>query len=196
MSCLNILNGRTDFRSGKSDRYSQMVRARLKLTPTDQPRSLTSDDLDWMHILNQRYAIELSSVHRDEFAAHIANASYARAIGARAAFLLAYDQDANCDGPNYRWHKKLAAEQGRSGFLYVDRIVVSPDHQRQGLARILYEDLMRFADAQGHGRVVCEVNAAPPNPASDAFHAALGFKVLGQAWLSDRGKLVRYLGRG
>ena len=42
--------------------------------------------------------------------------------------------------------------------------------------------------------MVCEVNAEPPNPASDAFHAALGFTEVGQATL-NRGKVVRYFAR-
>jgi predicted GNAT superfamily acetyltransferase len=41
---------------------------------------------------------------------------------------------------------------------------------------------------------VCEVNAEPPNPASDAFHAAMGFAEVGSATLGG-GKQVRYFER-
>jgi predicted GNAT superfamily acetyltransferase len=44
--------------------------------------------------------------------------------------------------------------------------------------------------------VCCEVNSDPPNPLSDAFHAALGFREVGRAFLPDRGKSVRYLELG
>jgi predicted GNAT superfamily acetyltransferase len=37
--------------------------------------------------------------------------------------------------------------------------------------------------------------AIPPNPASDAFHAALGFAEVGSARLFDGMKTVRYLAR-
>jgi predicted GNAT superfamily acetyltransferase len=38
-----------------------------------------------------------------------------------------------------------------------------------------------------------EAPRSPPNPGSDAFHAALGFREVGRAFLADRGKAVRYL---
>ncbi len=50
------------------------------------------------------------------------------------------------------------------------------------------------ASAAGHDRIVCEVNAEPPNPASDALHAALGFVAVGVASLAV-GKTVRYYAR-
>jgi hypothetical protein len=43
--------------------------------------------------------------------------------------------------------------------------------------------------------VVCEVNADPPNPASDAFHTALGFAEVGSASIHAGSKTVRYLAR-
>ena len=163
----------------------------MKDLMTANLRATELRDLDWMYELNQTYAIELSSMSREEFATHISLTSYAKLIDPRAAFLLAFAQDATYSGPNFTWHRKRSER-----FLYVDRVVVSPDHQRQGLAKLLYEDLFRVADSQGHGKVVCEVNSDPPNPGSDAFHASLGFTVMGEAWLPDRQKTVRYLGRG
>ena len=49
--------------------------------------------------------------------------------------------------------------------------------------------------ARGHERVVCEVNREPPNPASDAFHATLGFSEVGAAAIHGGSKTVRYLAR-
>ena len=57
----------------------------------------------------------------------------------------------------------------------------------------LYDDLFEHAVAAGHDRVVCEVNMQPPNPASDAFHAALGFVEVGTASVYDGSRTVRYL---
>ena len=65
----------------------------------------------------------------------------------------------------------------------------------KGLARRLYEALFERALAAGHERVTCEINAAPPNPASDAFHAALGFVPIGQAAPPGGAKTVRYFER-
>jgi hypothetical protein len=43
--------------------------------------------------------------------------------------------------------------------------------------------------------VVCEVNSDPPNPASDAFHAAMEFSEVGRAAIHHGSKTVRYLAR-
>ena len=96
------------------------------------------------------------------------------------AFLLAFDQDAHYDSPNFLWFR---ARYPR--FVYVDRIVVAIAARGRGYARRLYDDLFEHAAAAGHDRVVCEVNTQPPNPASDAFHAALGFVEVGTASVHD-----------
>ncbi len=48
----------------------------------------------------------------------------------------------------------------------------------RGVARALYEAVFADARAAGLPLVCCEVNVEPPNPVSDAFHAALGFETL------------------
>ena len=92
------------------------------------------------------------------------------------AFLLAFDQKVRYDSPNFLWFRSRYPR-----FVYVDRIVVASAARGRGYARRLYDDLFRHAVDAGHERVVCEVNARPPNPASDAFHAALGFVEVGTA---------------
>ena len=114
----------------------------------------------------------------------------ARRIGAVDAFLLAFDQDADYDSPNFLWFRSRYPR-----FVYVDRIVVAPLARGRGHARRLYDDLFRHALRAGHERVVCEVNSEPPNPASDAFHATLGFSEVGAATIHDGSKTVRYLAR-
>jgi uncharacterized protein len=106
----------------------------------------------------------------------------------RAAFLIAFDQDAVYASPNFRWFQ---ARNRR--FVYIDRIIVSRDRRGLGLARSLYEELFAAATAAGHELVGCEVNLEPPNPNSDAFHLKLGFNEVGRATLHPSGKVVRYL---
>lgn len=153
-------------------------------------RDVKPSDLDWVYVLNEQHAAELSSVSQPGFAELVERTAYARVIDDEAAFLLAFDQDADYDSPNFLWFKERVDR-----FVYVDRIAVSSAHRRKGLARLLYENLFQFADELGQGRVVCEVNAEPPNPISDAFHASLGFAVIGGGSLPDRGRVVTYLGR-
>ena len=62
-------------------------------------------------------------------------------------------------------------------------------------ARLLYADLIAHAGATGHENLVCEVNCEPPNPASDAFNAAVGFTEVGRAAIHRGSKVVRYLAR-
>jgi predicted GNAT superfamily acetyltransferase len=74
---------------------------------------------------------------------------------------------------NYRWFSDRGGE-----FLYLDRIVVDERARGTGVGRAMYDDLDRFAS----GRWPCitlEVNLAPPNPGSLAFHERLGFKQVG-----------------
>ena len=76
-----------------------------------------------------------------------------------------------------------------------DWIVVNAACRGQGLARRLYAELAAVARKAGHTELVCEVNLDPPNPVSDAFHAALGFRELGRG-SPYAGKIVRYLACG
>ena len=80
-------------------------------------------------------------------------------------------------------------------FVYIDRIAVAASARGRGLARLLYCELFDQAHRRGHLQVACGVNLAPPNPASDAFHAALGFVEVGRARIHGGSKTVRYLRR-
>ncbi|WP_216856281.1 GNAT family N-acetyltransferase [Acidisphaera sp. S103] len=120
--------------------------------------------------------------------AHLVQQSFlARRIGQADAFLLAFDQDADYDSVNFLWFR---ARYER--FVYVDRIVVAPAARGRGYARQLYMDLFQHASRAGHRLVVCEINADPPNPVSDAFHAALGFVTVGSEIIQGGSKTVRY----
>ncbi len=138
--------------------------------------------------LNNAHATELSWLDPERLAALLGQAFYARQIGAGAAFLLAFDEKAGYDSPNYLWFR---ARYPR--FVYVDRVVVEPAARGHGHARRLYADLIARAADAGHSILVCEVNSDPPNPASDAFHAALGFTEVGAASIHAVSKTVRYL---
>jgi len=158
---------------------------------------VTSTDLDAeparaaaLLSLNNAHASELSWLTPDTFAHLLDQAWCAWQLGAADALMIALDQAADYDNPNHRWFR------GRyDRFVYVDRIVVARAARGQGLARRLYEQLIREATAAGHVRIVCEVNLDPPNPQSDAFHAALGFEAVATASIHDGAKTVRYLVR-
>ena len=140
--------------------------------------------------LNNAHAQELSWLEAERLEYLIGQAFLARRIGRLDAFMLAFDQDARYDSPNFIWFR---ARYPR--FVYVDRIVVAPTARGRGCARRLYDDLSEHAVRAGHDRIVCEVNKTPPNPASDAFHAALGFVEVGTASVHGGSRTVRYLSR-
>ncbi len=106
--------------------------------------------------------------------------------GQAEAFILGFRPGATYASPNYRWFCDRLDD-----FLYIDRVVVAAAARGRGLARGLY----RLAAASaGDAALVCEVNLDPPNPGSDAFHAALGFAEMGRG-SPAAGKTVRYLVR-
>jgi len=141
-------------------------------------------------LLNNEHAAELSLLDARRLSHLIGQAFYARRIGALDAFMIAFDETADYDSPNFLWFR---ARYPR--FAYVDRIAVAKAARGRGLARKLYEDMFAAARAAGHALAVCEVNAEPPNPASDAFHAALGFGEVGLASVYGGTRTVRYFAR-
>jgi predicted GNAT superfamily acetyltransferase len=132
----------------------------------------------------------LSWLDDDRLAMLLKQSFYARRIGEVQAFLLAFDESATYDSPNYLWFRRRYRR-----FVYVDRVVVAPAVRGRGYGRLLYADLFDRAGRAGHDIVVCEVNSDPPNPASDAFHAAQGFAEVGRAAIHQGSKTVRYLAR-
>lgn len=156
---------------------------------------LTTDDLagfdgEALLALNNAHAVELSWLEPEKLAHLVAEAFVARRVGVADALLLTFDQAAAYDSVNYLWFRDRYP-----AFVYVDRVVVADSARGRGLARALYADLFAAAQAAGHERVVCEVNSDPPNPASDAFHAALGFVPVGTAEIHGGKKTVTYLER-
>ena len=154
----------------------------------DQPIPVSTEMEEAILALNNAHAEELSWLERDQLRALLNQAFYARRIGGVDAFLIAFDERAGYDSPNYLWFR---ARYPR--FVYVDRVVVAPSARGRGLARALYANLFDRAARANHDLVVCEVNITPPNLASDALHAALGFSEVGRATIHNGRKTVRYL---
>ena len=151
---------------------------------------LTPDVLPAILALNNAHARELSWLEPERLDHLVGQAFLVLRAGEADAFLMTFDQCADYDSENFLWFR---ARYPR--FVYVDRVVVADHARGRGLARRLYEALFDKARAGGHTLVTCEVNADPPNPASDAFHAALGFTEVGQAALKGGEKTVCYFAR-
>jgi hypothetical protein len=154
---------------------------------------VVTGDLDEAAVLalNNAHAVETSHLTAAALAALRAQAFLAIGVerGA-AAFLISLDDAARYGSPNFAWFK---ARFGR--FVYVDRIVTAAHARGRGLARALYAQLFARAAEAGHSRIVCEVNAEPPNPISQAFHDALRFEFLDRCEVAEQHKVVNYLVR-
>lgn len=154
------------------------------LTPLDE------EALPAILALNNEHARELSWLEMPKLRHLAGEAFLALRAGEADAFLLAFDQDADYDSENFLWFR---ARYPR--FAYVDRVAVASHARGRGLARVFYEALFAKARAAGHTMVACEVNSDPPNPGSDAFHAAMGFREVGTAAIYGGERTVRYFVR-
>jgi uncharacterized protein len=151
---------------------------------------LGTDGLGPVLALNNAHAAELSWLDEAALSHMIGQSFAAWRMGEADALLIAFDQDADYASPNFQWFRERLPR-----FVYVDRVVVAPHARGRGLARRLYDELFAAAREAGHAVVACEVNRVPPNPGSDAFHAALGFAEMGEAAIHGGAKTVRYLVR-
>jgi uncharacterized protein len=141
--------------------------------------------------LNRAHIAATSPLDAAELRALLAQAFHVGTCDrGREAFLIALDQDAVYSSPNFQWFKSR-----HERFVYIDRVIVAPLQRGRGRARLLYEELIAAAARARHVLIGCEVNVEPPNPASDALHAALGFVEVGRADLPASAKRVRYLTR-
>jgi uncharacterized protein len=147
-------------------------------------------EFDHLLSLNNAHATETGPLTREELAQMLSTAFHSASVGVgKDGLLIAFDQDAAYQSPNFLWFKARTET-----FVYVDRIIVAEHARGRGLARTFYEDLFDHARKAGHVRIVCEVNLDPPNPGSLSFHGALGFVGVGEAVL-ENGKTVRYMER-
>jgi hypothetical protein len=105
--------------------------------------------------------------------------------GQVAAFLLAMREDAPYRNDNFEWFRPRFPR-----YLYVDRIVVSPQFRGLHLGAQLYDDLFGFARISEVPVITCEYNIAPPNEPSRRFHDRYGFEEQGTQWVAGGTKQV------
>ncbi|MBX3530470.1 MAG: GNAT family N-acetyltransferase [Rhizobiaceae bacterium] len=151
----------------------------------DTVAPLSPDLLPAALALNNDHAAELSLLDDARFRQLVAWSWYSAVIGPADALILTFDPSSPYDSPNFRWFQSHYPR-----FVYVDRVVVAPRARGRGLARRLYNAVFEKARAENLPMVTCEINLDPPNPGSEAFHAAMGFSAVGDA--TPNGKAVRY----
>lgn len=149
-------------------------------------RDATAADFPAILALNEAFVSVLSPLDHGRLARLHAQAARHRVVeqdGRVVAFVLVLREGADYDSPNYQWFAQRHAR-----FLYVDRIVVAVD--ARGAGTRLYRDAFEFARRDAVPVITCEFDIQPPNPASERFHARLGFREVGQQQLYGGGKVV------
>lgn len=141
-------------------------------------RPYQTSDLAPLHQINREGEPGVGAISQAELGTLIEKGICLVSTGADdepLGFLLALPPEADYASKNYRWF-----DERYEDYIYVDRIAVTKDARGQGLGMILYE--AAFAQfALEAMLIVCEVNTAPPNPASLRFHRRLGFNEVGRA---------------
>ena len=171
----------------------QVVRAMNNFT-VPACNDLSTEDL--MGIIGESLVFEVA-FHTD--AAHDGESAGSTVAG----FIIAFDGGKNYTSPNYRFFQN---KYGVGKFVYVDRIVVTPNMHGRAIGRTLYKRVVELtasseksADAEEEQAapltLCCEVNLQPPNPDSIAFHDKLGFSSVGEQETEGGAKRVTLLTR-
>lgn len=103
-------------------------------------------------------------------------------------YLLAFPRASAFDDTEIAALRRLIAEP----FLYICQVALAREHRGRGIGRALYAAVADAARRQGARRLCCDVNLAPPNPESMAFHRRLGFRSLATG-TAGNGFAIAYL---
>ena len=151
-------------------------------------RPATSRDLAEVLRLNQSSLPHVSSLTPDSLRTLFDEAVWfhiATVNDTCVGFLIALRPGSSYRSENYLWFA-----QRYPSFLYIDRICVSPEFQRCGVASRLYADAEKFARECQIPLLACEVNLEPENPPSLEFHDRQDFQEVGTQRTETETKLV------
>jgi predicted GNAT superfamily acetyltransferase len=133
-------------------------------------REITTDDLDAVVDINQTALEGVGPIDREGLALLVKQADQALVLdddGDIAGFVITLPPGAEYDSSRYRWFEDKLVDD----YVYLDRIVVSDEHRRKGVASKLYEEI------EGDTPVALEVYET--NDVSLAFHESRGFEEVG-----------------
>ena len=140
-------------------------------------RKASRDDLEHLLELNQSNLPHVGSITLNDMEHLHSQAIYFRIAeynGQTAGFLIAFDPEADYASLNFLWFKKHYPT-----FVYIDRIVITAEARRKGIACSLYRDLEHFAEERKIHLMACEYNLRPKNDISRQFHQKYGFNEVG-----------------
>ncbi|CAN5299507.1 GNAT family N-acetyltransferase [soil metagenome] len=135
-------------------------------------RAMEPGDLPVVLDLNQSELASVGDIDLDRLAWIFELADHALVAdedGQIAGFVITLATGTAYDSANYRWF-----EDRYDDFRYLDRIVVSAQFRRRGVASLLYDAI------EDKRPVALEVNSIPPNIPSLTFHRNRGYEAVGE----------------
>ena len=138
---------------------------------------MTHSDFDSIVHLNQNALEGVGPLDNESLSLLVKMADQALVAdhdGDIAGFVITLPRGAEYDSSRYRWFEDKLVDD----YVYLDRIVVSDEHRRLGVASSLYEEV------EGDLPIALEVYET--NDVSLAFHESRGFEEVGA--LTDNGK--------
>lgn len=157
-------------------------------------RTYHPDDLGAVHVINEA-AYPAVATETIEDLGRIAEQSLialvAETAGTIIGFCLVLAPGADYDSMNYLWFGERYDD-----FVYLDRVAISPEFQRQGLGARMYAEVERRTTElrPSATHFTLEVNLRPRNDQSLTFHGRLGFVEVGQQE-TDYGALVSLMAK-
>ena len=138
---------------------------------------MTHSDFDSIVHLNQNALEGVGPLDNESLSLLVKMSDQALVVedeGDIAGFVITLPPGAEYDSSRYRWFEDKLVDD----YVYLDRIVVSDEHRRKGVASKLYEEI------EGDAPVALEVYDT--NDVSLAFHESRGFEEVGA--LTHEGK--------
>ncbi len=133
-------------------------------------REMTHSDFDNIIHLNQNALEGVGPLDNESLSLLVKMSDQALVLdddGDIAGFVITLPPGAEYDSSRYRWFEDKLVDD----YVYLDRIVVSGEHRRKGVASKLYEEI------EGDTPVALEVYQT--NDVSLAFHESRGFEEVG-----------------
>lgn len=147
-------------------------------------RDVKPEDLEEVLQLNNAAGPGIVEIGAERLALLEREAHYfrvARIEGRLAGFLVAFEPGADYDSPNYRW---FSEQFGAGGFVYIDRVVVAPGCRRHGVGRVMYADLLSYAEIR-QPMLTTEVFIEPRDEVAMVFFTTQNFAEVGQQTLPN-----------
>lgn len=131
---------------------------------------MTHSDFDSIVHLNQNALEGVGPLDNESLSLLVKMADQALVVvagGAIAGFVITLPPGAEYDSSRYRWFEDKLVDN----YVYLDRIVVSGKHRREGVASRLYEEV--------EGDLPIALEVYDTNDVSLAFHESRGFEEVG-----------------